>query len=105
MAATFSDLATIAANANFQGRVNYAMMVAAQNVYSEASNTTGHPARAALAKQVASGGGVPAGTYLAVLTNATIAAEAVLATTPAYAIPDADIQFAVNSLWNLLAGV
>lgn len=104
MAAPFSDLATIAANANYQGRVNYALMVAAVNVYAEATNTVGHPARVALAVQI-SRGGFPGGAYTAVLTNATIAAEAVLATTPGYAIPDADIQFAVNSIWNLLAGV
>lgn len=104
MAATFSDLGTIAKDANFQSRVLYAMTVAAVNVCSEATNTAGHPARRAFAAQVLGTYGV--GTAcLAVLTNPTIAAEAVLATTPGFAIPDSDIQFAVNSLWNSFSGL
>lgn len=103
--ASFADLGTIAQNANYQARVGYAMMVAAQNVYSESSNTAGHAARLALALQVLRGSYNPGTAALAVLTNSTIAAEAVLATIPGYAIPDGDIQFAVNSLWNALAGV
>lgn len=105
MAATFADLGTIALNPNFQARVYYAMMTAAVNVYSEATNTAGHAQRRNLALQVFSGSFGVGTMCLAVLTNATIAAEAVLATTPDYAIPDGDIQFAVNSLWNDFAGV
>lgn len=40
----------------------------------------------------------------AVLVNPTIEAEANINTVPDYNIPDADIQFAVNSMWNLFAG-
>jgi len=42
-----------------------------------------------------------------VLTNSTIAAESDVTkpTAGAYGIPDSDIQFAVNSLFNALAGV
>lgn len=105
MAATFSDLGTIAKDANFQARVGFAMMTAAVNVYAEATNTTGHPQRRALALQVFTGAFGVGTMCIAVLTNATIAAEAVLATTPGFAIPDGDIQFAVNSLWNDFAGV
>lgn len=104
MAATFSDFGTIAKDANFQSRVNYALMVAAVNVYAEVTSTTGHPARLVFAKNVFAGNFNIFSTCLMVLTNATIAAEANAATTPGFAIPDADIQFTVNSLWNDLAG-
>ena len=105
MAASFSDLGTISKDANFQARVQYASMVAAVNVYSEPTNTAGHPARVAFAKQVFANTFSVQAACLMVLTNATIAAEANVATTPGFAIPDGDIQFAVNSLWNDLAGV
>lgn len=103
--ASFSDLGIIAKDSNFQGRVQYAMTVAAVNVYSEATNTVGHPARLAFAKQVFAGTFNITFSCMLVLTNASIAAEANLATTPGFAIPDGDIQFAVNSLWNDFAGV
>lgn len=65
---------------------------------------SGHVARAAFAHNVTTGNFDLIGAAFAVLGNSTIAAEAVLTTTPDFAIPDTDIQFAVNSLWNLLAG-
>lgn len=102
--ASFSDLGSIALDGNFQKRIQYAMTVAAVNVYSEAANTTGHAARSAFAVKVINGQVNITAAALAVLTNASIAAEAVLLTTPAFAIPDGDIQFAVNSLWNSFAG-
>lgn len=105
MAATFSDLGSIAKDANFQTRVNYAMTVAAVNVYSESTGTTGHAQRSIFAVKVLNGNYSIVNAALAVLTNATIAAEAALATTPGFAIPDGDIQFAVNSLWNDFSGV
>lgn len=104
MAATFSDFGAIAKDANFQQRVSYALLVAAVNVYAESTGTAGHPARLAFAKNVFLGSYNINNVCLMVLTNATIAAEAVLATTPGFAIPDSDIQFTVNSLWNDLAG-
>lgn len=105
MAATFSDLGAIASNPNFQSRVNYAMMVAAVNVYSELTSVTGHPARFAFALKVFAGAFNPFFACLMILTNATIAGKATLATIPDFAIPDSDIQFTVNSLWNDFAGV
>lgn len=104
--ATFSDLGTIASDGNFQNRVRYAMTVAAVNVYSELANTMGHPARVAFALKVIAGAFSIANACLTILTNSTIAAEANIATTAGggYAIPDADIQFAVNSLWNHFSG-
>lgn len=102
--ATFNQLAQVAVSPAFQSRVNYAMNVAAVAVYAESTGTTGHVARAAYAVKVSAGSfNLTAASY-AVLTNASIAAEAVVTTTPDNAIPDNDIQFAVNSIWNLLAG-
>jgi hypothetical protein len=105
VAAVFSDFGVIAANANFQSRVQYALTVAAINVYSEATNTVGHPARLAFALRVFNQNYSLLMICLMVLTNATIAAEANVLTVPGFAIPDGDIQFAVNSLWNDFAGV
>jgi hypothetical protein len=172
MAATFVQLAAIANSAEFQQRVNYAMVVAAAAVYSEtfttnavtaagnavlhfasttgvvdgspandltaggvipagttvlshtsttvtlSANATGagvgsgdtiafvnnHSARAAFAIKVAQGTYNLQAAAFAVLTNATIAAEATNGVS-GNTIPDADIQFSVNSLWNMLAGV
>lgn len=103
--ATFSDLGTIASNANFQARVQYAMTVAAVNVYAEDPATAGHPARKDLAIRTFNGAYSVQTVAMMVLTNSTIAAEANINTTPGFAIPDSDIQFAVNSLWNDIAGV
>lgn len=105
MAASLSDLGTIAKDANFQIRVGEAMEVAAVNVYAESPGTTGHGQRKAFALLVFNSNYSPLAACEMVLTNATIAAEANVATTPGFAIPDADIQFAVNSLWNDFAGV
>lgn len=65
---------------------------------------SGHVPRAAYAHNVAIGNFDLIGAVFAVLSNSTIAAEAVVTTQPDFAIPDSDIQFAVNSIWNLLAG-
>jgi pyruvate carboxylase len=102
--AGFSDLETISNNGNFQLRVAYAMQVAAVAIYNEAPTATGHAARAAMATRVLNGEFNVQAAAAAVLTNATIAAEANINTTPGYGIPDGDIQFAVNSNWNALAG-
>lgn len=63
-----------------------------------------HSARAAFAIKVAQGNFNLQSAALAVLTNATIAAEANTDGSSS-AVPDSDIQFSANSLWNLLAGV
>jgi hypothetical protein len=104
MAATYNQLGLIATATQFQSRVKYAMNVAAAAVYSEASTVTGHAARALYATKVTSGNYSVEDVSYAVLGNSTIASEAVYATQPDFAIPDTDIQFSVNSLWNLFAG-
>jgi hypothetical protein len=103
--ALFHDFTTISTNVGFQGRCQYALTVAAVNVVAEANNTANHQQRVNYAKTVINGTASILPVALAVLTNASIAAEAVASTTPDYAIPDSDIQFAVNSLFNALAGV
>jgi hypothetical protein len=104
MALTFADAGQLARIDEFERRVAYAMKVAAVNVYAEVTTVVGHVARAAYAVKVANGDYNLSEVTLAVLTNATILAEGNLTTTPGNAIPDGDIQFAVNSIWNLLAG-
>lgn len=100
---TFTDIYIVATAYGFQQRVNYALTVAAVNVMAEAANTVSHTQRVAFAKQILSGG-FPNAAYYGVLTNGTIAAEENSASA-AQNIPDADIQFAVNSIFNALAGV
>lgn len=101
--ATFIVLSQVAATTEFQQRVAYAMQVAAAAVYAEVNTTPGHTARAAYANKAANGNYNLAAAAMLVLSNSTIAAEAVN-TASGNAIPDSDIQFAVNSLWNVLAG-
>lgn len=102
--ASYDDLITIAGNTRFQDRIKYALTQAAISVYNEASSTTGHVARVGYATGVIGGSYNLAAASLAVLTNSTIAAEATLSTgPPGFSIPDGDIQFAVNSVWDALS--
>lgn len=101
----FRDINTIANNSGFQGRCLYALQVAAVNVMAESNATAQHENRVIFARQVLNGAVNALNVALAVLTNSSIFAEAVAATTPDYAIPDSDIQFAVNSLFNALSGI
>jgi hypothetical protein len=67
------------------------------------SFVSNHAARAAFATKVLNGNFVLFNACLGTLTNPTIMTEA----NPAIAgngIPDTDIQFQVNSIWNALAG-
>ena len=100
---TFTDIVLVGTSNPFQLKVNYALTVAAINVMAEAANTASHTQRVALAKQILAGG-FPSAAYYGVLTNSTVAAEENSALA-GQNIPDADIQFAVNSIFNALAGV
>lgn len=102
--ATYAQLGALATQNEFRSRVSYAMSSAAISVYAEAGTVAGHAQRALYATKVVNGTYDLSSACLAVLTNASIAAEALLTTNPGNAIPDADIQFAVNSIWNALAG-
>lgn len=101
--ASYDDLILIAGNNGFQNRIKYALTSAAVSVFNEASSTTGHTARVAYANAIIAGNYNLAPAALATLTNASIAAEATLSSAPDFHIPDSDIQFAVNSLWDALA--
>jgi hypothetical protein len=103
--ATWSTLSDIVNAPVFQNRVHMAMQEAAWSVYSEDVSTVGHAERAAYANKVANGTFALSEVCYLVLTNPSVGAEADPLQPPDYGIPDADIQFAVNSYWNLLAGV
>ncbi len=101
--ANYDDLIKIAGNSGFQERVKYALMSAAVSVYNELSSTTGHTPRVAYANSIIAGNYNLGPASLGVLTNTSIAAEATIGSAPDFSIPDSDIQFAVNSLWNAFA--
>lgn len=105
--ADLQDVGTIANDAAFRDRCLSAMVLAAENVMAEDNQTASHPQRLVYASMVLAG---QANTYaiaLAVLANPTIAVEATVASLPGAtsSIPDSDIQFTCNSLFNALAGV
>ena len=102
---SFDGIATIAADSGFQGRCLHALMTAAVNVMAEVNTTAGHPQRLAFARQVIGGSVSLLYVAHAVLTNTTISAESNAATVPDFGIPDGDIQFSVNSLFNAFAGL
>lgn len=106
MTASFSDLITIANDSGFRGRCFYALEVAAINIMSEDSGTASHAQRVAYAITVLNGSASIFQVSVAILTNSAIAGEADVTTLPGCtSVPDGDIQFAVNSLFNALAGV
>lgn len=104
-AANLGDLGTISRNQRFQDRVNNCLNLAALNVMAEVATTASHQNRVDYARKVLLGGLDMQQIALDVLTNTTIASGANASTTPDYAISDSDIQFAVNSIFNALAGV
>lgn len=96
----------VVATANFTAStVTLSIPVTGTSVLSgDIISFTQHAQRAAFARNVVNGNyNLPAACF-AVLGNSTIASEANPTTMPDFAIADADIQFAVNSLWNVLAG-
>jgi hypothetical protein len=102
----FGDVIAVSTSTRFQNRCNYALQVAAVNVMAEVSTTTAHRQRVDFAIKVFNGTGPTLSEVaLATLTNATIAGEENSATLPDQGVPDGDIQFAINALFNALAGV
>lgn len=103
--ASYSDLAQIAQQSAFQNRVRVALFSAAVAAYTESAQTTGHAARSAYAVKVLNGQYDLLSAANAVLTNLTIDAEATADGSVANnAIPDGDLQFSMNSVYNGLAG-
>lgn len=97
----FQNIAGIVRNDDhFAGRVEYCLYVAAVNVMAEAALILNHTQRVTFATKVLSGQASIRSVVEAVLTNATIASAA-----DGASVLDGDIQFAVNSLFNVLSGV
>jgi hypothetical protein len=106
--ANLQDLGTIANDTAFQNRCMAALEQAAVNVLAEGDDVALHAARAAFASEVVGHQNQVAALAVAeaVLSNSTIAAEATVASLPGCtAVPDSDIAFAINSLFNDLAGI
>lgn len=105
MAASYKTLGTVIDDPAFRARVDYAMMTAAINVAAEGTVVANHVTRMTFAQTIFSGSYSARRAALAILTNPTIAAELNLSTPDTYGVPDADIQFAANSVFNALAGI
>lgn len=101
------NLMIIAKDVGFEDRIKYAMINAALAVMSEDGQTPSHAQRVTYAKLILSGTASVYEVAISVLNNSTISTEADITMTvdSGFAIPDSDIQFAVNSDYNALAGV
>lgn len=88
----------VAANATFQSRVKFFLQKAALDVMAEVNTTPNHTARVVFANKVLAGQTSIFEATVAVLTNTTVEGEL-------FTAPDNDVQFAVNSVYNALAGV
>lgn len=104
MTASAKDLMTIANNGTFQSRVQYFMQGYALTVMAEANTVTSHSLRVIYANKVLTGTANVVQYAVAVVTNSTITGEASLTGTD-FSIPDSDIQFQVDSIFNSMAGV
>lgn len=107
--ANLADLGTIADDNVFQDRCMNALMAYAENtVLAEGGGVANHAQREAfaLSLQNTQGNISPRVVAEAILTNPTIAAEATVASLPGCtAVPDSDIEFAITTIFNNLAGV
>jgi hypothetical protein len=101
---SYSDIINVAAKPAFKDRCAYAAVVAAVAVAAEDPNTKNHAARVAYANKVMSGSFNVNAIVFAVLVNPTISAES-NSSVAGENIPDGDLQFAVNSLWDSLSNV
>jgi hypothetical protein len=105
MAATTADAMTVSRTVGWQDRVRYAAIKAAVAVMAESAGTASHTQRVTYAKSVLAGLIDIFSMSIGVATNPTIFAELNPTATPNYGVPDADIEFTVNSLYNAFAGV
>jgi hypothetical protein len=108
MAATLSDLMTIARNADFQTKIKYACQKAAIAVMAEDPTINRHAERVAFAKAIL--GATTLQTYdvgeyaIGYMTVATIAGQANLTATN-FGLVDTDFDSVVASLFNAFAGI
>jgi len=105
--ASYVDLMFIANYVAFQNRVKYAFQLAAINVMAEDPQTPNHAERVTFADRVLSGLVAIFELAVGILTNPSIAAEAdvELYVNASFGIPDGDIQFTANSMFNAFAGI
>lgn len=101
--ANYSDIGTVATAEDFRRRVAYALTKAAVDVYAEVGTTQGHAARALYATKVLNNQFDLHGAVLGVLANPTIAAGASSSTSD-NSVSDGNMQFAINSIFSVLAG-
>lgn len=100
---TYSELAITATDADFRRRVAYALTIAAVNVYAEGNAIAAHQARAAYATKVLSRQYDLDGVVFGVLAHPKIS-DGADSSTKNNGVSDENMQFAVNSLFNALAG-
>jgi hypothetical protein len=107
--ANLEDLGTIAADSNFQNRCMNALMAYVENtVLTEGDGVANHAQREAYALTLQNSQNAISPRVVAetILTNPTIAAEATTASLPGCtAVPDSDIEYAITTVFNDLAGV
>ena len=106
MAATFSQLASIATQGAFLQRVKLAMVQTAVAVYNESSATPGHAPRASFATRVLLNTGFDLSTtaFMVLTAAGNIATNANSSILPDNGIADADILAQVSATWNAMAG-
>lgn len=104
--AIIHDLMSIARDPNFQDRIRSVLNKSALDVMAEDAGTAFHPQRVTFASKVLVENVNLFEVCIAVLNNATIAAEADVAKTlnADFGIPDSDLPFTVNSIFNAFAG-
>jgi hypothetical protein len=101
---TAANAMQVARNSTFQDRVRFYMTGAARDVMAEVSTTTAHAQRVTYAKSVLAGTADVLDYAVACVNNATILNEINLGLGD-FGIPDSDLAFTVNSLFNAFAGV
>lgn len=87
-----------ALNNDVQSRIQYLLIKSAIAVMAEVNTIPGHTARVIYSNKILSGQADINEASVAVFTNATVAAAG-------FSAADADLEFAVTSMFNALAGV
>lgn len=95
---------TVARNSGFQDRIRYLLALASTAILAEVNTTANHAARVIYAKAVLTGTADFLAASVVIMTNTTIAAEAVLSSDD-FGIPDTDLTYQIGQAFNELAGV
>lgn len=99
MPGTYSDVATLAADASYQAKIKVALLDAAIDIMAEATTTPQYDRRRELAIDVLRN---PDAHVARVALIVAASNETIRAAAPA--VPaDGDVQFVVNSIWTTLA--